>query len=200
MASEVEICNLGLRHLAVKRIQSISPPDNSQAARDCALFYPINKNVVLRDHEWNFAHKRKTMTAFTIPTDYLGKYSYAYLLPADCLKPRRVYAPSGTTDEPFEIMRTPTLEKVIFTDVAEAILSYTMKVTDASWFDDEFVNALGLLMGSTLAIPLTKSKKAADVLTKQYYLALPQAEVSNKKEDKPEDVSVDPWISSRTAY
>lgn len=200
MASEVEICNLGLRHLGVKRIASISPPDSNQAARDCALFYPQNRDTVLRDHEWNFAHKRRAMTLFTIPTDYLGKYLYAYVFPPDCLKPRKVYPPSGTTDKPFEIMRMPTLEKVIFTDVEEAVLSYTMKVTNSSWFDAEFVQALGLMMGATLARPLTKSHKAAEALLKQYFLALPQAKTSNTKEDKPEDEQTDSWISSRTIY
>ena len=186
--------------VVLREYKAISPPDNTSAARDCALFYPVNRNVVLRDHEWNFAHKRRAMSPFTIPTDYLGKYLYAYVLPSDCLKPRKVYPPSGTTDKPFEIMRMPTLEKVIFTDVEEAILSYTMKVTNSSWFDDEFVHALGLMMGATLARPLTKSHKAAEALLKQYYLALPQAKTSNTKEDKPEDEQTDSWISSRTSY
>lgn len=197
MASDVSICNMGLRHLGLNVISSLD--ENRQEARDCKLFYAQNRDTVLRDYPWNFAQKRRSLASFTIPDDYEGPYLYAYALPSDCLKPRKVYSPSSTTAQDFEIMRAPTGEKIIFTDTEEAILKYTMRVTDPTWFDAEFVASLALLMAATLARPLTKSDAAAKALLEQYRLALPAAEASNAKEDQPADEDEVPWITARTA-
>lgn len=196
MASEVSICNMGLRHLGLGTITSLD--ENRQEARDCKLFYAQNRDTVLRDYPWNFAQKRRVLAAFTVPTDYEGPYLYAYVLPNDCLKSHEIVTASSTDPQKFKIMRAPTNEKILLTDAKDAILKYTMQVTDPTWFDAEFVAALALLMASTLARPLTKSDDAAKTLFSQYQLALPRAEVSNAREDQPAKNEVDPWIAVRT--
>ena len=128
--SDIEICNRGLRHIGQATITSFT--DNTQPARDCQLFYKQNVDIVLRDFPWNFAHAKKALQDFTVPVDYEGKYAYAYTIPTDCLKTRDVYETLGTESQPFELMRVPTGEEILFTDVKEAILSYTMKVTASS--------------------------------------------------------------------
>lgn len=196
MASDVDICNMGLRHLGLAPISALDPPVN-QTVRDCALFYPQVRDLTLRDHPWNFAAKRRSLTSFTLSDDYAGEYLYAYVFPADCLMPRGVYLDGGTKPQDYKVMRAATNEKIILTDVENAILEYTMIVTNTTWFSVEFVEAAALLMAGKLAVPLRQDKHLAEAFETKYRGALAAAVANDAQEDQdPEEDDV-PWIDAR---
>lgn len=154
MASEVQICNLGLAHLGNRaRVASISPVDGSAESDYCASFFALARNEVLAMHDWAFARKRVELALVTGPeTDV---WEYAYSLPSDCLKPRRILTGTSTAyeldSEPFEIEGTTLL-----TNKENAVLVYTRPITTAGSFSPAFVNAMGFLMAAYLAGPILK--------------------------------------------
>ena len=198
MSSDVEICNLALRHLGLGTIASLD--ENRREAKDCKLFFPTTRDAVLRDHSWNFAQKRRGLAGFTLPTDYEGEYLLAYIYPMDCLKARKVVISGGSAAQDFEVVRSPTGEKLILTNADPAVLLYTMIVTDPNWFDADFIEALALKMASKLARPLTQSAQAEQAMATLYLNALNAAKTADAKEGVPEDVPDIPWIKARTIF
>ncbi len=198
MSSEVDICNRALSLIGVGQIQSLT--ENSEAARKCTLFYAETRDTVLRDNDWTFARMRRTLASFTIPDDYVGlKYAYAYVLPADCLKPRKVYGQEGYSPYPYELFRAPTNEEFLMTNIVTAILKYTMAVTTTTWFDVQFLEALELKLASKLAVPLRKKPDLGTTLLGLYIQALGVAEGSNTEEQDPiPEEPQNPWIHART--
>lgn len=198
MSSDVEICNQALRHLGLGTISSLD--ENRREAKDCKLFFATARDAVLVDHAWNFAHKRRLLAGFAIPDDYLGKYSFAYIYPADCKKARKVLLSGGTAPQDFEVVRSPTGEKIILTNANPAVLVYTMTVTDPNWFDADFIEALALKLAAKLARPLTASAQAEQAMTTLYANAINAAKTTDAKEGEPEDVPDVPWIKARTIF
>ena len=47
--SEVQICNMALSRLGVKRISALT--DSGKAATECNLIYAITRDAVLADHD-----------------------------------------------------------------------------------------------------------------------------------------------------
>ena len=195
-----DICNMALRHIGARTITAIDA-DASQEDRDCNVYYEQCRDTVLRDYPWPFAAKRDAMTEVTIDSstheDYYGLYDYAYSFPSDCLKPRQVFEAETYYDKPFEIMRLEDDTKVILTDAEDAILFYTMAVTDVTWFDTQFVNALALCLASKIARPLTKSAQLAERLDMEYRQAIREAEASANAEHRPVKKPTVPWIDAR---
>ena len=205
MASEVEICNMALAHLGASPIVSLD--ENRISAQRCKLFYPNCRNLTLRDHRWTFAQRRRALASMALPDEYIGKYSYAYALPSDCLKshgviesPVLAIEPTTTVEQPFEIARTATGEKIILANIQSAVLSYTMRVVDPTWFDDEFAAAVALKLASVLAVPLIKNKALGIRLENQYRISLLVGEASDANQQKPAPDITIPWIAARTEY
>lgn len=197
MASEVEICNMALRHLGAGRIASMD--EARQEAKDCKLFFSVSRDAVLIDHPWNFAQKRRTLAAMDMPTDYLGQYSLAYAYPSDCLRARKVVLPGGDdTAQDFAVVRAPTGGKIVITNAVDAVLVYTMISTDPTWFDAQFVEALALKLASKLARPLLKSPQAEQAFATLYLNSLNAAKAADAKEGDPETVEEISWIQART--
>lgn len=180
MATAVDISNLGLSHIGARaQIVSISPPDGTVEAGYCARFFPLVRRELLESHDWTFASKRVALSQVTNPSTV---WAYAYALPADCIRARRVlplqlidaYTTSLTSFEehyPDDLVRATITERgssqfviegdVLFTNEPDAMLRYSADITDASKFSPKFVIAAGMLMASYLAGPVIKGVEGA---------------------------------------
>lgn len=170
MASEVDICNLALANMGANaNVASISPPEGSVQAQLCARFYPIARDKLLEDHEWSFAERRQYLALYaTNPTD---SWLYAYALPADCVKPRAVLLPKSTDDTATQDYVESTADdgsKIILTNVEDAVLVYTRRVTDTAKFGALVIDALAWLLTSFLAGPIIKGSEGAKVKESAY--------------------------------
>ena len=199
MASEIDICNMALRHLGLGNIVALDPP-STQTIRDCVLFYPQARDTVLRSARWQFATKRRALAAFTVPEIFENLWDYAYVFPADCLQPRAVYVEDESIPQRAKVVRVDTGEKIILTNVENAELEYTMICTDTTWFDVDFVEAVALRLAMYLARPLRADEKKASEARSAYMEAIVQAQTQNHKEDDSPLVGDDPWIAARTVY
>jgi hypothetical protein len=167
MASEVEICNLALAGLGDSAtVSSISPPEGSAQAERCARFYPLARDVMQEEFVWNFCVRRKMLAL--IASWESGKWAYAYAAPSEMIRPISVSHPEASSDQvdaiggrqgaPFQIESTDTGQIVILTNLPDAELRYTVKVTDSTKFSAQFVDALSWRLRSMLAGPILKGE------------------------------------------
>ena len=152
MASVVDICNLALSHIGQDaNISSIDPPEGSADAEHAVRFYRIAFGMVLQSHPWSFASKR---IALALLADTQDPWLYAYALPSDCVKTRRVIpAVAGDDHNGVRFLREGS---TIYTNEADARLVYTFEQTDPTTFTPGFVTALSWLLASYMAGPVLK--------------------------------------------
>ena len=159
MAGVIDICNLALAHLGDEaEVIEIDPPDGTEQAAQCGRFYPLCRDQLLEMHPWTFAMSRKTLALIAAPAP--SEWRYAYALPALCLKPRAILAPTATDDsvsDDYIVEADPdTGLSVVYTNTEDAVLRFTRLVEDTTRFTPGFVAALARLMASDLAGPIIK--------------------------------------------
>lgn len=199
MSSETEICNMALRKLGLQSIADIDS-DLSQRGRDCKLYFDLARDTVLRSVRWNFAAKRRVLTPYTVPTIYENIWEYAYELPADCLNPRGVLMPDSVRPQKAEIVRDTTTTKIILTNIEEAELTYTMVVTDPTWFDVDTTEAIYLRLAVYIGGPLRADPELVIRAENKYAMAIAQAQKLNFKQPSVELETQDPWLDSRKVW
>jgi hypothetical protein len=226
MASAVDICNLALGHLGDSAtVASIDPPEGSAQAEHCARFYPIARDTLLEMHNWNFIMRRASLALLV---NDITQWKYKYALPADFLSPVSVLPPESIDDysvrymnldgtswahnyspaiaagqyvpQPFSVETQSDGTQVLYTNVENAVLRYTAKVTDTSVFSSLFVMALSWHLASMLAGPVIKgdqgsaeAKRCAQMMAS--FLAQAQNADSNERSVKPEHIVG--WMAGR---
>lgn len=170
MASEVEICKLALSNIRARSINSLT--EASVEAQQCKLKYPIVRDFMLRDTQWQFAREVK---ALALRTDEPLEWVYAYQYPSDCLNLRYITGDFGFKEQtaegiafrdrhdvwfiepekqvPYELGSFSD-GKAILTDQKEAYAVYTKRVTDPNQFDSQFLMALSWYLAAELAVPI----------------------------------------------
>lgn len=167
MASVVQICNMALSHIGSDAIvTSIDPPDGSIEAGHCVRFYDLARTSMLEAGHWSFGRKRVELAEVT--NDSIV-WSYAYALPADCLRPQivlRLAADNVFQLETFTLSELKSADyevegQVLRTNEPEAVLLYTIDITDTTRFTPSFTSALAFMLASYLAGPIVKGNEGA---------------------------------------
>jgi len=142
MASKTEICNLALSHLGIGKEISDIITEKSAEADVCRRFYNLALEAVLRDVNWPFATKFKSLAL--IEQDPNEEWSFSYRYPTDCLKVRRILSGirNETTDSrvPYKIAQDDS-GLAIFTDIEDATIEYTVREEDGTLYTPDFVMA-----------------------------------------------------------
>jgi hypothetical protein len=184
--SDVAICNLALD--AAHCRSSISAiGENSAEGQACARHYEQAKEAVLRAAHWNFARKQINLAllndaTLTPPQPVPQPWMYEYAYPSDCVLAYGVLPqmtnPAGASingdwqpPQPQMPMArfivaqdndvTGNAIPVILTNVPQAQLVYTVRVSNPNLFDPMFVDALTYYLAARLAGPLTGDKQHA---------------------------------------
>lgn len=190
MASTVDICNLGLSHVAAYPINNLD--ERTKEARECKRLFPIARDAMLEAHDWGVARKQ---VALALLDEEVPGWDYVYAWPTDCLVPRKIYDPAeapGSTPIKYEFRVNDDLNRrVIVTNQEDAELIYTAKVTDANLFTSMMVDALGFRLASDLAIPLRSDSKLQVSMLNQFLsrVSAAQASSANAEEKPPETKS-----------
>ncbi len=200
MASVVEICNLAIINLGHGTTISDFPPgDISDESTHCEALYEQTRDAVLAAHDWNFANKRIVLAGLgSPPSDYL----YRYQFPTDCLTARHLLAPvKGAEPAPFRVAssedRSGNDITVILTDVKNAELSYTAKITDPNRFPPLFIDALSWLLAARLAPALTKKKEKHHECLSIYQSIIAEARAVDSAEGEEDIPREAKWIQAR---
>lgn len=182
MSSEVQICNMALAHLGQSQfLQSLT--ERSKAASVCSVFYEPTRDLLLRAYDWNFARRRKTLALTSVE---VPNWQYAYRYPADCMAIRGLVVKGQRalrSDQrvPYEVA-TDGDQKLILTDLAEAEIVYTAKITNVALFDETFINALAYLLASHIAMPMVAEPALAKRCAEQAEAAASAAIASDLNE------------------
>ena len=139
MASEIDIANLALAHLGDDAsVASIDPPEGSSQAEHCARFYPIARDSMLESHDWNFIIRRKVLAKLTEPSFHR---QFAYQKPADAIRIIQVLPTVSSPENDgveYELSNTDAGTALILTDLEDATVRYTTRVTDTTKFSPLF--------------------------------------------------------------
>jgi len=142
----LQIYNLAL--MAVGAAPLATTADVSIQADVVRAWYPFCRDAMLRDHPWNFAEKRTTLTPVvgTTPTMDFARY---FDLPSDCLKLRRL------SDESVGMAYKVEGRRIACDEGSISIL-YTYRITDPTYFDTLFVDCLVAMLAWKIAYPIRK--------------------------------------------
>lgn len=158
--SDIAICNMALAHLADgKGIASFT--ERSAEARASLLWYEQTRDELLREFPWPFAQRRGALTLIAVLTGVTGaEWGYSYRVPAGTLAIRSVLSPYGFRI-PSHVNRVPWLlesdatGQVLYTDLQDAQLVYTLRVTDVAQYPADFTRVLALKLAANMAPALT---------------------------------------------
>jgi len=184
-ATQVNIVNIALRSIGVKRISSMS--DNVEAQRVMTDLYDHIRDEMLAIHPWNFAIEYSdTLAENADAPDF--DYDYSYALPADCL---RVIELEDAEDK-FKVVGGN-----LFTDTEDPKIKYIKQVTTTANFSKAFVTAFAARLAAEACYSLTNSRTLADDKRKEYELKLQQAKVADAQEGTTEKLENCSWIDDR---
>lgn len=183
MSDEVSISNLSLSHLGERAsVSNLTPPEGSAFAPQCAAWLPIARRAMMEMHDWNFATRRAAGTLMTeVP---LNGWQYAYAKPNKAIRVFRVlpaqtdgdvrsshqnrYAAQNvygylnnqlatvTAPREFKIETLSNGTEVIYTNEPDAVLCFTVDVTDYSKYSPLAELTLSHILASFLAGPILK--------------------------------------------
>lgn len=181
--SKVDIWNLALTNCGfASRIASET--EGSAESELLASLHDHCVDYVLEDFPWRFAKKRATLAllSITAPTPW----TYAYEKPQDCLKIRQIANPSFSNPlpsqrVPYERMTDGTYD-IICTDMSEAELIYTARITDTTRFDPSFATALSFYMSTLIVIPLRGKPDIAQAMQMGYARSVREAAAKSMRE------------------
>lgn len=205
MASPVDISNLALTHIGDPgNIASIDPPEASTQARYCARLYPIARDELLEVYPWRFSTRRAALTSLTLPATVVGEWTFAYALPAGCLRPFAVYVPGTTKAGETESYTVEAIDvngtQAIFANVEGAFVRYAVRVIDTTRYPPSFVQALSYLLATKLASPITRNGDIIGAMDQMARLTTETAktlDASSQSAEKWGDETAPFWLDAR---
>lgn len=195
MASKVDTCNLALSHLGVSKSIANFDTEKSEEAAAARLFYDIARDTVLRDFDWPFTTKIDTLAL--VATDPNTEWAYSYRYPTDCLKVRRILSTvrndDTTTRVPYRLSQD-TSGILLFTDMEDAQVEYTVKSENPQLYPPDFVLAFSCYLASLMAPRLTGGDqfKLGERAEARYLRLVGKAEATAAVEERPDQDTQDP--------
>jgi hypothetical protein len=148
MASVVDICNGSLNQLGASTILSLT--EDSKNARLCNSRYTQVRDAVFRSHPWNCLQKRVELAADT--TAPAWGFSYAYTLPADCLRLLRIL----DYDSNYKVEG-----RKILSNTSSMKILYIGRITDPNEYDESLRETLSAALGADIAFAVTSNNQTA---------------------------------------
>ena len=148
MASVVDICNGSLNQLGASTILSLT--EDSKNARLCNQRYSQVRDAVFRSHPWNCLQKRVELAADT--TAPAWGFSYAYTLPADCLRLLRIL----DYDSNYKVEG-----RKILSNTSSMKILYIGRITDPNEYDESLRETLSAALGADIAFAVTSNNQTA---------------------------------------
>lgn len=151
--------NLALGHLGQPEIASMN--DTTTRARKVRQFFPVARDHLQRDKQWNFCKAWVTPAMDPVPS--LGHLKSRYLMPDDCLRVRFIKGDnrrswdieSGQADNGGVAVEAV----VLVTNIAQPTVCYSRRVTAVRLWDALFLPAFGYMLAGYLATSLGKSRE-----------------------------------------
>lgn len=137
----------------------------------------------------------------TPTTESNGDWVYAYRWPSDCLFARRLVPPGirrtfDAVPQAFRVGRDLN-GLLVYGNVQDAVLEYTMLDCDHLWADDLWIDAFTWRLAGALAPSLSKIADMAKTCQANYEFALARAAETSSREQQLEPNGEAEWIRGR---
>lgn len=199
-----DVCNMALASIGKGRIASLD--EQSEAGRQCKLFYDYTKERLLREYTWGFA-KRVEQLAELETVNPFWRYVYAY--PSKCICVKRIFRCEEYIDDKgvkrkaveykrlpedkdkYEIYMVSDNVRGIGCDVQDAWLEYVYDIEDLNVCSSDFIEALTHMLAYNIALSLTGNMQLKNSEYQQAMAVLNRAKYTNaaeqeKKVERPE--------------
>lgn len=198
--SVVAICNSALAKIAVSQAISSLEEDSVEAAL-CRATYPEKLDELLEVAPWPFAQKRAKLAE--VPDSARGGYAYTYYLPEDCIRVQEVWGgrrPRDARDRVPFIIENEAEVRVLLTDMPDAEIRYTARVTNTRAFSPSFRTALSWAIAADLAAGLTDKERLVQRAQAHYELARTRAIALTLGEGQGDPDADPPYIRARRGF
>ncbi len=198
-SSKIDICNLALSHIG--DVSNVTDLNEQSAQSDhCKRYYPIALNLLLEQHEWSFATRRKAGALLSEPP--ASQWQYCYQVPADAVKVFAVLPEGGLDREsvPFTMESLDSGDRIIFCDWPNVTLRYVALIDNPTVYTPQFSVTLSWLLASYLAGPILKGdagRSAAQTCNQVYLGNLAQAKASDANQQQIAETYVPQGIRAR---
>lgn len=171
MASDVQIANRALSKLGDKTIVSLTEDSNSaRAVNEC---YVIVRQNEIRRHPWHFAKKRALLAASATAPAF--DFSYAYPLPADCLRVLMPHPQSDSVQYDGKVDWKIEGRSILSDQAGPLKITYLADVTDPEQFDAAFVDTFAARLAAEVSMRLTGSAEKRKLALEEYRMSLLEA-------------------------
>ena len=162
MASVVDICNGALNQLGATTILSLT--EDSKNARLCNSRYTQVRDALFRTHPWNCLQKRIQIAADS--TAPAWGFTYAYTLPADCLRLLKIldYDSNYKVEGRKVLSNTETMK-----------ILYVARVTDPNEYDELLRETLSASLSADIAFAVTSNNTTSQNMYQLYQEKLKDA-------------------------
>jgi hypothetical protein len=193
MPSDVQIANRALSKLGERTIVSLTENSNPAAAvNEC---YVLVRQNEIRRHPWHFAKKRALLAASATAPAF--DFSYAYPLPADCLRVLMPHPESDSVQYDGRIDWKIEGRSILSDQAGPLKVTYLADVTDPEQFDAAFVDTFAARLAVEIAHRLTGSVEKRKMALEEYRMSLLEARRVNAFEQFSIDRPVGDWEIAR---
>lgn len=189
--TETEIYNCVLDRLAEESI--LSTTDEKAVARWLNRNYPLQRDVLLQRHTWNFAIKR-TKLAET-PETPAFEWRHQYIIPDDCLRVLPLTSDGRRNSPPAPFI---VENRYILTNLGAPLpVRYIFRQTNVATFTPVFIDLLAQILAANFSHWLTGKASFAKQLTDISSIAFLEAARIDSLEGLPEEPADDDLILVR---
>jgi hypothetical protein len=188
MASKVEIWNMALGHLGQEEEVQDEAEDTSYANL-CRRYWDDVLDEAFEDVNLPEARVRKVLAL--VENDPTDEWAFSYEYPSDCAYPRRILSARRDTIEsriPFQIVNDRDSGTLIYTDMEDAVLEYTLNETATAVYPASFRLMLSYKLAYMIAPKLTSGNPDGPALRNQayelYHIQLSKARASSANKER----------------
>ena len=192
MAISITICSAALLQLGKAPINSFADPTDT--ARLCANLYPLERDALLRENDWNFA-KRRVILAPTAEAPAFG-YQAQFAVPGDFL--RLISVGDWQVGMPFCGQFKVEGRNILASGSALPLVYVFRNDNEATW-DSKAVELMTARMLWKLAYPVTQSTSLRDTLRDEYAAMARAARAIDAQENPSQELGEDqfPLVQDR---
>lgn len=165
--TQISIANLALAHCGMNQVTSLSASSNDPKIKVINQFWAVARDDVFAEIDWSFATVTQMLTQIDDYEDAQWAYAYEFVTVnvANFWYVFEEGTASKKDEQKFEIKYDPNLaDKVILSDLDDAIGLYTYIVTDVTLWSHKFVMAFSYRLASMILPLLTNDTEKALML------------------------------------
>jgi len=185
--SKTSICNAALTKIGGNLITSID--DDSVEARLCKERFDQVLDMLLEDHEWNFAMVRASLALLSSTPDW--GYDYEFQLPSNpyCLRVVEV-----EDDYEYKIEG-----RKLLSDEDTINIKYVKRIDDLTELSPEFIESLTYSLAMELDYYINGSLGMKQMLDQEFMVVYRKAKTRDANQGTPKEQDTFSWISFRTS-